>query len=68
MTEQLKNFFGGIGSVLNLTPSEGDFNQRLQQIHPYQSDREAMQSDFEKIGSDLYGAMHEVDDEQREHA
>jgi hypothetical protein len=49
MTQFLQNLLRGVGSVVDIYPSD-----RVRKIHPYQSDIEALHRDVERIGKDMW--------------
>jgi hypothetical protein len=52
MTKHLKNFVKGVGSVLDIAPSE-HFSRRI----PKGSDADRLQGDLQRIGQDMYRSM-----------
>lgn len=54
MTEHLKNILKGAASVLEIWPDNRD---RLERIHPYKSDADALRSDWERVGADMWKAV-----------
>ncbi len=62
MNEKLKNLLIGAGSVLSIYPA-GDVTQIN---FNHKTDAENLSEDWNRVGSYLYDAMAQIDDEQKE--
>ena len=65
MNNPVKNHLKGVGSVLNIWPSETkqlDFKD----FYPHKSEKDALQQDYEKIGQDFYDAIEAFDEIKHE--
>ncbi len=55
-----QGFLAGIGSIMNLWPADAD-DLQLEDVRPYASDSEALSSDWERIGEDMWRAIGKVE-------
>ncbi len=54
MTQRLKAILKGAASVLDIWPDSRD---RLERVYPYRSEADALRSDWERIGADMWKAI-----------
>lgn len=62
MKIKIKNFVSGMGSIFDLYPS--DTNDKLDLVPSVDTDREAIQKDWEAVGSDLLNAAGKQEDDR----
>jgi hypothetical protein len=54
MTKLLRNILNGAGSVVDLWSDSGN---SFRQVHPYQSDVDALKRDWQRVGNDIADAI-----------
>lgn len=65
MNAHFKNFFKGFGSLFDLFPPPPQIKLRKTSTQIYKNDREALHSDWVRVGNDITKALNIVKEDYR---